>query len=455
MRKNQTTLFRCQSCGYQSQKWLGKCPDCGGWSTLVEEQVAPAPSRPNGRPGFRTDTSPVKISDITENVEERLHTGIGELDRVLGGGIVPGSLVLVGGDPGIGKSTLLLQACGRIGNEHVILYVSGEESPRQIRMRANRLGCLPENLYLFPETNLENILPKIEALNPSVVVVDSVQTLYTDLLQSAPGSIGQVRETAAQLMVVGKKLGIPIILVGHVTKDGTIAGPRVLEHIVDTVLYFEGERGHAFRVLRAVKNRFGSTNEIGLFEMRGDGLSEVTNPSELFLSDRQSGISGGVVTPAMEGTRPLLVEVQALVSPSNFQLPRRTCTGVDYNRTSLLLAILEKRGGLNLAGEDVFVNVAGGVKIDETAIDLAVIAAVASSFRDKPVDPKTIVFGEVGLGGEVRSVPQVETRLKEAQKIGFRRCLLPPSKNLADLRGPDMELVPIGRVDDLLYTLFQ
>lgn len=416
------TIYSCQTCGYQSAKWLGKCPDCAGWNTLVEESVA-------GKEQARTGMSggvPTLLSDITGAAEERTGTGISEFDRVLGGGLVAGSLVLIGGAPGIGKSTLVLQALDRLaGKPGGALYVSGEESTRQIRLRGDRLSVRATQLMLLAETSLEKIIPTIERLRPGVVVVDSIQTVYTDTLESAPGSVSQVRECAGKLMALAKGSGVPIFIVGHVTKDGTLAGPRVLEHMVDTVLYFEGDSGHPFRILRAIKNRFGSTNEIGVFEMREEGLVEVTNPSELFLNERPEGVSGSLVVAAMEGTRPLLVELQALVTGTSFAVPRRTTIGVDANRLALLVAVLEKKVGLHLAGQDIFLNVAGGARISEPAADLGMILAVASSHLDKVIDPRTVVLGEVGLAGEVRRITHPELRVREAAKLGFTRCVIP------------------------------
>lgn len=429
------TLFVCQECGHESPRWVGKCPGCGGWNTMVEEVVAPAPAlRPGISPGLSTGEKPVRIADVEAEDAPRFPTGSGELDRVLGGGIVPGSFVLVGGDPGIGKSTILLQLAARVAEQYgTVLYVSGEESARQLRLRADRLATLSPRLYVLSETNMDMIEQQASALAPSLLIVDSIQTVFKPDLPSAPGSVTQVRECAAQLLRLSKGKGVAVFIVGHVTKEGSLAGPRVLEHIVDTVLYFEGERHANFRVLRAVKNRFGSTNEIGLFEMRDVGLIEVPNASELFLSERPLDVAGSVVVPSMEGTRPMLVEVQALVSASTFVSPRRTANGIDQNRVQLLIAVLEKRVGLLLGNHDAYVKVAGGVRIDEPAVDLGLAVALASSFRDQPPDPRTVVIGEVGLAGEVRAVSRVEQRLREAEKMGFRRAVLPQAnlKNLA------------------------
>ena len=441
------TVYTCQKCGYQSAKWLGKCPDCTGWNTLIEEAVV---KNEPSRAGLSSAGVPTLFSEITGAAEERTGTGISEFDRVLGGGLVAGSMVLIGGAPGIGKSTLVLQALDRLSERPGgALYVSGEESARQIRLRGDRLSVKAEKLMLLAETSLEIIIPTIERLKPGVVVVDSIQTVYTDGLESAPGSVSQVRECAGKLMTLAKGSGIPIFIVGHVTKDGTLAGPRVLEHMVDTVLYFEGDSGHPFRILRAIKNRFGSTNEIGVFEMRAEGLVEVTNPSELFLNERPEGVSGSLVVAAMEGTRPLLVELQALVTGTSFAVPRRTTIGVDPNRLALLVAVLEKKVGLHLSGQDIFLNVAGGVRISEPAADLGMILAVASSHLDKVIDPRTVVLGEVGLAGEVRRITHPELRVREAAKLGFTRCVI-PAGNPRKIDIPGMELVEVKSVEEAL-----
>ncbi|MEK6672085.1 MAG: DNA repair protein RadA [Nitrospirota bacterium] len=447
------TFYQCQACGYTSPKWLGKCPDCDAWNTLVEEKSSPKPLQTRGyNPTGRSRPQP--LSAISGGKEKRMSTGINELDRVLGGGVVEGSVVLVGGDPGIGKSTLLIQAASNLSRETgKVLYVSGEESPEQIKLRAERLSIDSASIILLSETNLEGIINITSEVLPRIMVVDSIQTMFTEELASAPGSVGQVRECAARLMSFAKQSGIPLFIIGHVTKEGAIAGPRVLEHIVDTVLYFEGDRGHAFRVLRTVKNRFGPTNEIGVFEMTDSGLIGIENPSELFLSERPQNAAGSTVVSCIEGTRPILIELQALVSPTTFGMPRRTCIGVDFNRVNLLVAVLEKIAGMHLGGMDVFVNVVGGIKINEPAVDLGIIGAVASSFREVPVNAKTLVFGEVGLSGEIRAVSQIDARLKEASKIGFKKAILPMTNaaRLKDTYG--IEIKGVKNVDEFIEAV--
>jgi DNA repair protein RadA/Sms len=439
------SLFVCQECGHESPKWLGRCPGCEAWNTMVEEPVRQAQAGREGRAG--AGERPVSIPLVDAEDSPRFASGSGELDRVLGGGIVPGSFTLVGGDPGIGKSTLLLQTASCVAaSRGPVLYATGEESARQVRLRADRLGPLEPALYVLAETNLDVIRQHAASIKPSVLIVDSIQTVFRPEVTSAPGSVTQVRECAAELLRLAKADGPAVFVVGHVTKEGSLAGPRVLEHIVDTVLYFEGDRQAQFRVLRAVKNRFGSTNEIGLFEMRDAGLAEVPNASELFLAERPVGASGSVVVPAMEGTRPLLVEVQALVSASTFQMPRRTATGIELTRVQLLVAVLEKRVGLMLGAHDVYVKVTGGVRVDEPAVDLGLAAALASSFRDQAADPGTVLLGEVGLAGEVRSVSRLEHRIREAEKMGFDRAVL-PAGNLKGLQlKTQMELVGVETV---------
>ena len=424
MAKAKTTAYFCQSCGYESSKWMGQCPACREWNTFVEEPVAPSKSA--GKMQKRNANEPVKLSSIEMNTEDRVQTGIHELDRVLGGGIVAGSLILVGGDPGIGKSTLLLQVCQNLSTQNrKVLYISGEESLRQIKIRAERIGSFTNDLMLLCETNLEVIEEAINRMKPEIVIIDSIQTMYREDVSSAPGSVSQVRESTSTFMQIAKGMNISIFLVGHVTKEGVVAGPRVLEHMVDTVLYFEGDRHAAYRILRGVKNRFGSTNEIGVFEMREKGLAEVANPSEFMLNGKPEGASGSVVACSMEGTRPILIEIQALVCHSNFGIPRRTAAGTDFNRVNLLMAVLEKRVGLQLSACDAYVNLAGGIKMNEPAVDLGIVMAIVSSFKNQPVDDKTIVFGKVGLSGEVRAVNMAEQRVLEARKLGFETVVLP------------------------------
>ncbi len=444
------TSFSCQACGHQALRWVGRCPDCGGWNTMREERVSAASK---GRPAaFKIASfNAIPLVEIEAVGEHRRCTGIGEFDRVLGGGVVSGSVILIGGDPGIGKTTLLLQALPRLAFDgEKVLYVSGEESPRQIKMRGQRLGIEHPGLLILAETSLEEVLKAVREIQPAAIVVDSIQTVYTDQLSSAPGSVSQVQEVAGQLMWLAKRSGVPVFIIGHVTKEGAIAGPRLLEHIVDTVLYFEGDKGHSYRILRAVKNRFGSTNEIGVFEMKDVGLEEVGNPSELFLAERPRRSSGSVVVSSLEGSRPILVEVQALVSPTGYAMPKRMANGVEVNRVSLLLAVMEKRLGMHLSGQDVYVNVVGGLRIDEPAIDLGIVAAVTSSLREVPIDPHTLVLGEVGLGGEVRAITQADLRIREAAKMGFRRCLL-PERNVSKLGPIDgIELIGIHELQDAL-----
>ena len=429
MAKARNTAFFCKECGYESAKWLGQCPVCKEWNTFVEEPAAQAKKAPAGQvsaAGAGKTAVPVHISEISLDEQDRTPTGFGELDRVLGSGIVKGSLVLVGGDPGIGKSTLLLQVCRNLAAAGKrVLYISGEDSLKQIKMRANRIGEISGDLLFLCETNLDTIHGAIERTKPDIVIIDSIQTMFREDISSAPGSVSQVRESTNLLMQIAKGYGVTIFIVGHVTKEGVVAGPRVLEHMVDTVLYFEGDRNDTYRVLRAVKNRFGSTNEIGVFEMKENGLSEVENPSQVMLNGRPLDAAGSVVVCSMEGTRPILIEIQALVCQSNFNLPRRTSVGIDYNRVNLLMAVLEKRAGMMLAGNDAYVNLAGGMKLNEPAIDLGIIVALVSSFKNVPVDAHTIIFGEVGLAGEVRGVSMAAQRVKEAAKLGFTTCILP------------------------------
>jgi DNA repair protein RadA/Sms len=464
------TAFVCQDCGAQSPKWMGRCADCGSWNSFVEERI-PDPRAAAGagggaagvaagvdaRYGLSSSGSDARRwAEIDTLATARLSSGISEFDRVLGGGIVPGSLVLLGGEPGIGKSTLLLQAAAHFARAiGPVLYSSGEESEHQVKARGDRLGLLDAPLYLLAETCLERILEQIAKLKPALLIVDSIQTVFSIKLQSAPGSIGQVREAATQLLFAAKGQNVPTFLVGHVTKDGALAGPKVLEHVVDTVLYFEGERHHAHRVVRAVKNRFGAVSELGVFEMTGTGLHPVPNPSGLFLAERPDRVPGSAVLCCIEGTRPLLVEVQALVSTSSYGNARRTASGLDSNRVALLLAVLEKRAGLNLMGDDVFVNIAGGMTVDEPAADLGIIAAIASSVRNRPIRAGTALFGEVGLAGEIRSTSQSALRIREAAQMGFTRCILPASQASADDLPAKFELVGVKTVDAALDALFE
>lgn len=458
MAKGKKSVFFCQNCGHEEAKWLGQCPACGEWNTFAEEKIntgitkGTTVSARSVRESVRA-AGVVALNDVTADDNARIRSGIRELDRVLGGGIVPGSLVLVGGDPGIGKSTLLLQVCQRLAGERKVLYISGEESQAQIKLRANRMGAFASGLYLLCETNLETIRGVIEREKPELVIIDSIQTMYSEEVSSAPGSVSQVRESTNIFMQLAKGLCVPIFIVGHVTKEGNVAGPRVLEHMVDTVLYFEGDRHASYRILRAVKNRFGSTNEIGVFEMRQTGLEEVENPSEYMLSGRPENASGSVVACSMEGTRPILIEIQALVCHSNFGMPRRTAAGTDYNRVNLLMAVLEKRLGMALGNSDAYVNIAGGIRMNEPAIDLGIVMALVSSYRNRPIDEKTIVFGEVGLSGEVRAVNMPEQRVAEARKLGFQTCILPEvsMKMVKGISG--IKLVGVKTISDAVNTI--
>lgn len=454
-----STIFFCQNCGYESAKWLGQCPSCRAWNTLTEETVVTGKTGASGKKALeRTirvhEAKPVRLSGIAATDEIRMHTGMEELDRVMGGGIVPGSLVLVGGDPGIGKSTLLLQVCRNLTEQkRTVLYISGEESLQQIKLRAKRIGSFGDEMLLLCETNLDIIKGVLEKMKPEIVVIDSIQTMYQEDIASAPGSVSQVREATAAFMQLAKGMGISIFIVGHVTKEGVVAGPRVLEHMVDTVLYFEGDRHAAYRILRGVKNRFGSTNEIGVFEMRQEGLTEVENPSEFMLSGKPEGASGSIVACSMEGTRPILIEVQALVCRSNLAVPRRTAAGTDYNRVNLLMAVLEKRLGMHLSTCDAYVNIAGGIKMNEPAIDLAIVLALVSSYRDQAVSEKTIAFGEVGLSGEIRAVSMAEQRVAEAKKLGFETVILPAvcMKTVGKIKG--IQLLPAETLREALQYL--
>ena len=457
------TVYACQECGAQSPKWLGRCPECQAWNSLIEETSVPttagggaAAASAGSRYSLAATGGPRLYEDIDTVVSTRLTTGIDEFDRVLGGGVVPGSLVLIGGEPGIGKSTLLLQAAAHFAHTTgPVLYSSGEESEHQIKSRGERLGVERAPLYLLAETCLERILEEIARLRPALIVVDSIQTVFSLKFQSAPGSVGQVRESATQLLFAAKGQNIPTFLVGHVTKDGSLAGPKVLEHIVDTVLYFEGEKHHAHRIVRAVKNRFGAVSEMGVFEMTGRGLKAVPNPSALFLAERPANVPGSAVLCCIEGSRPLLVEVQALVSTTSYGNARRMASGIDQNRLSLLLAVLEKRARLNLLGEDVFINVAGGMTVDEPAADLAIVAAVASSLRNRPIRPGTAVFGEVGLAGEIRGTTQASLRLREAAQMGFTRVIVPDGNVARDEAPAGCETVPVKNIGEALDQLME
>jgi DNA repair protein RadA/Sms len=455
MGKAPKTTYCCQECGYHTPKWLGRCPECGGWDSFVEERTAPV-NQPGARPGKPLfQSSPVSIDSIEIDEDHRTLTGIGEFDRVLGGGLVQGSLVLIGGDPGIGKSTLILQVIhGLAVGKKKILYVSGEESIRQIKMRSQRLGTVSPGMLVVSEINIDAILDMADSVKPDALVIDSIQTMFSPDVSSAPGSVSQVREATMKLMLMAKQTGIPTFLIGHVTKDGAIAGPRIMEHMVDTVLYFEGDQNHEFRILRAVKNRFGSTNEIGVFEMKQSGLAEVKNPSAIFLAERAANAPGSVVTACIEGTRPILVELQALISSAGFGTPRRTVLGLDYNRVALLVAVMEKKLGLNLAGHDIFMNVTGGVKVSEPAVDLGIVSAVASSFLDRPIPEAMMAIGEVGLSGEVRGVSHLEARIAEVGKMGFTRCIVPKSSLKQLNKKSDIELIGISKLSEMIENLF-
>ncbi|RKM61212.1 DNA repair protein RadA [Butyrivibrio sp. CB08] len=452
------SVFFCQSCGYESSKWMGQCPGCREWNTFVEETVKPAAKAVKGVPSSAASgeyIQPKTLSEIVMNDEERYDTHIGELNRVLGGGLVKGSLILVGGDPGIGKSTILLQVAGNIsGDKRDVLYISGEESLQQIKLRANRIGGFTEQLKFMCETNLSNIEETISRQKPQVVIIDSIQTMYNESVSSAPGSVSQVRESTSVLLRIAKSMNISVFIVGHVTKEGQVAGPRVLEHMVDTVLYFEGDRHASYRILRAVKNRFGSTNEIGVFEMQEKGLVEVTNPSEFMLDGRPEGASGSIVTCSVEGTRPILIEVQALVTRTNFGFPRRQANGTDYNRVNLLMAVLEKRIGLQMSDFDAYVNLAGGMKVAEPSLDLGICLALVSSFKNKPISDDVIAFGEVGLSGEVRSVSMGDARVSEAKKLGFKTCIVPKAlESKLKKNFKDIEIIGVSSVADAMKVI--
>ncbi len=446
-----TSHYVCQSCGYVSPRWIGKCPNCGEWNTFIEE--APSPLKVARKSGLPSNLEPVTFELVEAQQVPRIRIGIDEFDRVLGGGIVPGSLILLGGDPGIGKSTLMMQIAILL-KEQIVLYVTGEESVQQIKIRADRLQSgNAKNILLLAETNLDLILDVLERSTPDVVIIDSIQTMYRPGLESAPGSVSQVRESTALLLRFAKTKHVPVFLIGHVTKEGVIAGPRIIEHMVDTVLQFEGEANYSYRILRALKNRFGSTNEIGIFEMRETGLHEVKNPSEIFLSERHYGASGSTVVASMEGTRPILVEVQALVTPTSYGMPQRNSTGFDFRRLALLLAVLEKRVGMNLGQFDVFVNVAGGLKIDEPAVDLGVATSIASSLRDIPVDSSSVAVGEIGLGGEIRTIGRIEKRIQEAERLGFKRIVIPQNNTKGLTLNSTIELIPVDRIEKAIQIL--
>ncbi len=458
MAKDKKSIFFCQNCGYESAKWMGKCPSCGKWNSMVEETVSTKNTSAASKIENGKKAEPVSLSAISLKEENRIKSGINELDRVLGGGIVAGGLMLVGGDPGIGKSTLLLQLCQRLAEKEIkVLYVSGEESLTQIKMRAERIGKFSDSLKLLCETDINTILSAAEKEDPGLIIIDSIQTMYSEDASSSPGSVSQVREVTGILLKLAKTTQIPVFIIGHVTKEGNVAGPRVLEHMVDTVLYFEGDRHASYRVLRAVKNRFGSTNEIGVFEMHAEGLKEVPNPSEYMLDGRPDGASGSVVACSMEGTRPVMIEIQALVCKTNFGFPRRTANGTDFNRVNLLMAVLEKRGRMNLAECDAYVNITGGIRMTEPAVDLGIVTAIISSFRDVPVDNKLVVFGEVGLSGEIRSVSMASQRIKEAAKLGFEKVML-PAGCLRAVKGDipkDIELIPVGDIREVARKIFE
>ena len=452
MAKAKKSIYFCQNCGHEESKWLGQCPMCREWNTFVDEKVTV--SKGTAAKNTVREAEVVTLSSVSTDQEDRMQTEIEELDRVLGGGVVPGSLVLVGGDPGIGKSTLLLQVCKRLSDQgRKVLYISGEESLKQIKLRANRMGTFSDHLLLLCETNLETIRQVIEREHPAVAVIDSIQTMYSEEVTAAPGSVSQVREATNTLMQIAKGLNITIFIVGHVTKEGTVAGPRVLEHMVDTVLYFEGDRHASYRILRGVKNRFGSTNEIGVFEMRETGLEEVPNPSEYMLNGRPEGASGSIVTCSIEGTRPILLEIQALVCKTGFGLPRRTAAGADLNRVNLLMAVLEKRAGMPLSSCDAYVNIAGGIRMNEPAIDLGIVLAIVSSYREIAISDKTICFGEVGLSGEVRAVNMAKQRVQEAKKLGFETCILPKVSLTDEVRTDDIQLIGVSNVREAISRI--
>ncbi len=446
------TKFVCQECGYESPKWMGKCPGCSSWNTFVEE-IQEKKTKKNSR-GI-TSNKIMKLKEIAVEEEKRISTSYSELDRVLGGGIVNSSLVLVGGDPGIGKSTLLMQTGDKVAKQDLnVLYVTGEESARQIKIRAERLGMDSDNIYILAETNVEHIISSIEKLNPDLLILDSIQTIYNPEITSAPGSVSQVKEVTATIMRITKSSNMSTFIVGHVTKQGSIAGPRVLEHMVDTVLYFEGDTQHSYRILRAVKNRYGSTNEVGVFQMRDSGLEEIINPSSFFLESRTENSYGSVIAASMEGTRPLLIEIQALISHSSFGVPRRVTTGVDSSRAAMLMAVLEKKAGIQLQNSDAYINVIGGMQVKETAVDLPILCSIASSFKEVKIDQNTIIMGEVGLSGEVRGIKDIDKRIKEAQKMGFKRAVIPFSNSKNVKKDKDnIDLIEVKTIEEVLDVL--
>lgn len=450
MAKNKT-VFVCSGCGYESPKWMGKCPACNEWNSFYEEKIVSNTSHSSSKK--KEMTKPISFNQIEGKKEIKVSTGFSELDRVLGGGLVKGSLILLGGEPGIGKSTLILQLCQKIKTDGTVLYVSGEESAEQVKLRADRLGVKNENLLFLSETNIENIEENIINLQPNLVIIDSIQTMFSEEITSAPGSVSQVREITARIMRTCKENAVTTVLIGHVTKDGNIAGPRVLEHMVDTVLYLEGERYFAYRMLRSVKNRFGSTNEIGMFEMQNEGMIEVTDPSKVLISDREETPSGSVIVASMEGTRPLLVELQALTVPTVYGMPRRTANGIDYNRLAVLIAVLEKKLGMNLGNQDVYFNIVSGLKINEPAIDLGIIAATVSSFKNMPIDPKTVVLGEVGLTGEIRNINLAEKRLREIEKLGFQKCILPENNRKLLKETYKLDIIGVKNLSEAIQAL--
>lgn len=447
------TVFVCSNCGYESSKWLGKCPGCNEWNTFYEEKISNSTNKLVSANGEKKSTKPLKLNSVVGKENTRFKTGFEELDRVLGGGLVNGSLVLLGGEPGIGKSTLILQICDKVTVNGKVLYISGEESAEQIKLRADRLGINNDDLMFLGETDIDMIQAEILEMNPQLVIIDSIQTMYSEEITSAPGTVSQVREITARIMKLCKTNGITTIIIGHVTKDGNIAGPRVLEHMVDAVLYLEGERYFSYRILRGVKNRFGSTNEVGMFEMQNEGMIEITNPSQVLISDREDNQAGSVIVATIEGTRPLLIELQALTTPSLFGMPRRNANGIDYNRVTLLMAVLEKRAGLSLGNQDAYINVVSGIRISEPAADLGIVMAVASSFKNLSIAKDVVVIGEVGLTGEIRGVNLIEKRLKEAERLGFKKCVIPESNKKLLKESYKLDIIGVRNINDALKSL--